>query len=189
MARQERPEKVTSQTDAIPERALRRYGAPQIALHWLIVLLVISQYATSGSIVRTHKVGMAGLAPSKTDLFLHMLHNRIGLLIFCLLAALFALRWLKGTPPSANAPNSWQENLSKFVHVGLYGILGLQAVTGAVATYFWWPISTAHRYLFWVFMALVLLHAAAALWHQFSLKDGLLWRITGLRLFQAARGS
>ncbi len=187
MARQERPKEVTSK--ALPEIKLRRYGAPQIALHWLIVLLVISQYATSGSIVRTHKVGMAGLAPSKSDLFLHTVHNRAGLLIFCLLAALFGLRLLKGAPPSANARNSWQEKLSKLVHFGLYGLLGLQAFTGAVATYFWWPISTAHRYLFWAFFALVVVHAAAALWHQLMLKDGLLWRITGLRMFQAARSA
>jgi cytochrome b561 len=173
----------------MPASRLRRYGAPQIALHWLIVLLVISQYATSGSIARTHKVGMAGLAPSKSDLFLHMLHNRFGLLIFCLLAALLGLRWLKGAPPSANAHNSWQEKLSKCVHFGLYGILGLQAVTGAVAAYFWWPVSAAHRTLFFVFVALVILHAAAALWHQLMLKDGLLWRITGLKLFQAARNA
>jgi cytochrome b561 len=63
--------------------------------------------------------------------------------------------------------------------------LGLQAVTGTVATYFWWPASVAHRALFWVFAALVALHAAAAIWHQFGLKDGLLWRITGLKLFKA----
>ena len=189
MARQERPEKVAAASQSSSASEKRRYGAPQITLHWLLVLLVIGQYATSGSIARTHHAGAAALAPSKSDLFLHMLHNRFGLLIFCLLAALFGLRWLKGAPPSANEQHSWQEKLSQFVHFGLYGILALQAVTGAVATYFWWPISTAHRYLFWVFMALVLLHAAAALWHQFSLKDGLLWRITGLRLFQTARSS
>jgi cytochrome b561 len=187
MARQERSEKIAAPFNSNHAIASRRYGAPQIALHWLIVLPVISQYATSGSIARTHAVGMSGLAPSKSDLFLHMLHNRFGLLIFCLLAALFGLRLLTGAPPSANAQNSWQEKLSILVHFGLYGILGLQAATGAVATYFWWPISAVHRYLFWTFIALVTLHAAAALWHQLMLKDGLLWRITGLKFLRAAR--
>jgi cytochrome b561 len=86
-------------SDSRSPRAAQRYSGPQILLHWLLVLLVISQYATSGPIARTHHVGAAGLAPSKSDLFLHMLHNRFGLLIFCLLAALVGLRLLTGAPP------------------------------------------------------------------------------------------
>ncbi len=45
-----------------------RYSVAQIVLHWLVVVLVILQYAASGAILRTHSVAMGGLAPSRSDL-------------------------------------------------------------------------------------------------------------------------
>jgi cytochrome b561 len=160
---------------------LTRYSWAQISLHWLVVALVMLQYATSGAILRTHSVSMSGLAPSRSDLFWHVVHNRVGLLIFLVLCIRIALRFWQGTPsPLANTP-PMQQKIAQFVHAGLYIVLGLQAFTGAVATYFWWPISIAHVILFKVFLGLVALHIAAAIWHQLRLKDGILWRITGLK--------
>ncbi len=163
------------------DTVIARYSWSQIGLHWLVVALVILQYATSGAISRTHSVSMGGLAPSRSDLFWHVVHNRVGLLIFLLLCIRIALRLWHGAPsPLANTPPV-QQKIAQFVHAGLYLVLGLQAFTGAVATYFWWPISIAHVILFKVFLGLAALHIAAAIWHQLKLKDGILWRITGLK--------
>jgi cytochrome b561 len=160
---------------------MARYSWAQIILHWLAVVLVVLQYATSGAILRTHSVSISGLAPSRSDLFWHMVHNRVGLLIFLVLCIRIALRFWQGTPsPLVNTP-PMQQKIAQFVHASLYLVLGLQAFTGAVATYFWWPISIAHVILFKIFLGLVTLHIAAAIWHQFKLKDGILWRITGLK--------
>ena len=156
-----------------------RYSWAQIILHWLVVVLVIGQYATSGAILRTHSVSVGGLAPSRSDLFWHVVHNRAGLLIFAILCLRIALRFWQSAPaPLASTPPV-QQKIAQFVHAGLYLVLGLQAFTGAVATYFWWPISIVHVILFKVFLALVAVHIAAALWHQFKLQDGIFWRITG----------
>ena len=161
--------------------AMTRYSWAQIILHWLVVALVILQYATSGAILRTHSVSMSGLAPSRSDLFWHVVHNRAGLLIFLVLCMRIALRFWQGAPAPLTSTSPNQQKLAYAVHACLYLVLGLQAFTGAVATYFWWPISTAHVILFKVFLGLITLHIAAAIWHQFALKDGILWRITGLK--------
>lgn len=161
--------------------ARTRYSWAQISLHWLVVALVILQYATSGAILRTHSVSISGLAPARSDLFWHVVHNRVGLLIFLVLCMRIALRFWQGEPAQQTSTSLTQQKVARFVHAGLYLVLGLQAFTGAVATYFWWPISIAHVFLFKVFLGLVTLHIAAAIWHQFKLKDGILWRITGLK--------
>jgi cytochrome b561 len=160
---------------------MARYSWAQIILHWLVVVLVVLQYATSGAILRTHSVSISGLAPSRSDLFWHVVHNRAGLLIFLVLCIRIALRLWQGVPAPTSTTTAFQQKFAQFVHAGLYLVLGLQAFTGAVATYFWWPISVAHVLPFKVFLSLVTLHIAGAIWHQFTLKDGILWRITGLK--------
>jgi cytochrome b561 len=57
-----------------------------------------------------------------------------------------------------------------------------QAATGAIATYLWWPISSAHQALFWTLVVLVALHLSGAAL-SFAIRPGeTLFRITGLRL-------
>jgi cytochrome b561 len=154
-----------------------RYSRLQIQLHWLVVLLVIVQYATSGSIARTHTVSMSGLAPSQSDLFWHIIHNRCGLLIFALMALRVLVRIWRGVPQPVTGVPLNQYKAASTVHHLLYATLMLQAFTGAVATYLWWPISIVHRNLFYVFVVLAALHILAAFWHHFIKKDDTLRRI------------
>jgi cytochrome b561 len=153
------------------------YSRWQILLHWVIVLLVMLQYATSGSIARTHTVSMSGLAPDKSDLFWHVVHNRSGLLIFALMALRLAIRYWRGVPAPVAGISTAQAKAANIVHWALYATLMLQAFTGAVASYVWWPASRVHEVLFYVFASLVAVHIFAAFWHHFVLKDGTLRRI------------
>lgn len=73
-------------TESNRERAGERYGIAQIVLHWVVVLLVVEQYATSGAILRTHAYRPLGQRPDPFDMTLHAVHTRIGLLIFALVA-------------------------------------------------------------------------------------------------------
>jgi cytochrome b561 len=75
-----------------------RYTLAQIALHWLIVALVVEQYATSGAVMRIHAYRPLGRPPDPFDLTLHSVHTRAGLLIFVLIAIRLALRATLGAP-------------------------------------------------------------------------------------------
>jgi cytochrome b561 len=153
------------------------YTRIQIALHWLVAALVLAQYATSGAIVRTHSMHSLGWRPNPTDLVLHTLHNRVGLAIIALMVGRLALRLWIGVPPPGDAARGLATRLAQGVHFAFYVVLISEGVTGAIATYIWWPMSTAHVVLFDVLLALVTLHVAAALWHEFVRKDAVMHRI------------
>ena len=143
------------------------YTRIQIALHWLVAALVLAQYATSGAIVRAHSMHSLGWRPNPTDLVLHTLHNRVGLAIIALMLGRLALRLWIGAPAPIVAPGSLAARLAQGIHFAFNVVLISEGVTGAVATYFWWPMSTAHVVLFEVLLALVAIHVGAALWHEY----------------------
>ena len=57
------------------------------------------QYATSGSIARTHEVSIKGLAVDPVDHLLHTVHNRVGMMILVLMLSRLVLRFRNGVPP------------------------------------------------------------------------------------------
>ena len=117
-----------------PFAGLRAYSRTQIALHWVVAALVVEQYATSGAITRTHQVRMIGQHISSSDLTLHMLHNRIGLLIVALMSLRLLLRWRNGAPAPLSDRGTWAARLAGAAHWGFYALLIAQGVTGAIAT-------------------------------------------------------
>jgi cytochrome b561 len=158
---------------------LQSYHWCQVALHWLIAVLVAVQYATGSSIERTHHAVARGLEPEALDLTLHAIHNRTGLVIFGLMLIRLAVRLLIGAPAPAVADGEWQSRLARATHLGFYLILLVQASTGAIASYIFWPLSVVHVTLSKVLLALITLHALAALRH-FSKRDGTMERMVPL---------
>ncbi|MGO9741343.1 MAG: cytochrome b/b6 domain-containing protein [Roseiarcus sp.] len=152
----------------------------QIALHWTVALLVVEQYATSGAILRTHAYRPLGKGPDPLDLTLHAAHTRVGLLIFGLVALRVALRALWGAPAWAGGLPLWRRRLATGVQYSLYGALLAQAATGAVTSYIWWPMSAAHRALFFALLVLLAAHLAGATLSLASRPRETLYRITGL---------
>ena len=154
------------------------YTRAQIVLHWLVAGLVLAQYSTSGAIVRTHSIHLIiGQRPNPTDLLLHTIHNRVGLAIVALMLGRLALRLWAGAPLPGGATPGLATRLAQGLHAAFYAVLIAEGLTGAVATYFWWPISTVHVILFDVLLALVTVHVAAALWHAFIRRDGVVHRV------------
>ena len=153
--------------------------AQNLAQGWLIVLLVIVQYSTSGAIVRTHQMRMIGQKQSPTDLLLHVLHNRLGLLLTALMVWRLLYRLWAGAPsPQAPLPGrAWSARASVLTHAGFYAVLIAEGATGAIASSIWWPISAAHVVLFKLLLGLTALHVAAVLWHQLILRDAILRRM------------
>jgi cytochrome b561 len=166
-----------------------RYSIAQIFLHWTVVLLVMEQYATSGAILRTHAYRPLGQRPDPVDLALHSVHTRVGLAIFALVLMRLLLRLLTSAPDWAEPLPLWRRRLSWTVQYGLYLVLIAQAATGAVASYLWWPMSAAHKALFWALAGLITLHLVGAAVSILTRPDETLFRITGLRTgsFRAKR--
>lgn len=152
------------------------YSVIQIGLHWLIAALVVLQYATSGAIVRTHSVHLIGQHPSPTDLLLHTLHNRAGLAMIALMGLRLAYRLSIGVP-ALHGAGGLTAHVARLVHGAFYVVLITEGVTGAIATYFWWPIIFAHVIMFKILLGLIVLHVAAVLWHQLVRRDAVIERM------------
>lgn len=172
-------------------REAQSYHWSQVALHWLVAFLVALQFATGGSIERTHHAVERGLDPGRLDLVLHAVHNRTGLVIFGLMLIRLAMRLLVGAPKLEVADSGWQPRLACATHLGFYVVLLTQALTGAIASYFYWPISTIHIALSKVLLALIVLHALAALWHMLVKRGATMGRMIPLVALRnwRARGS
>jgi cytochrome b561 len=80
--------------------------------------------------------------------------------------------------PAIVGESGLQRALAKGTHVGLYALMILMPVSGSVA---WFggvdAAAQGHNILKVALLALIALHVAGALWHQFVLKDGLLMRM------------
>ena len=152
------------------------YHPLQVLLHWLVVALIVEQYVTSGAIRRTHEALMMGQQPTNSDLLLHTIHNRGGILITGLMVLRFALRWWFGRglhlPTKSPAART-----AHAAHTALYLLIIAQGLTGFVASYLWWPISSVHVILFKAILILVGVHAFMAFWHHFVSRDDTLVRM------------
>ena len=154
------------------------YDRIQILLHWGVVALVIAQYATSGAIVRSHGPRLIGQRPEPFDLVLHTAHNRVGLLLVAVMVGRLGYRIFAGATPSGDAAkNPLAVRAAAFVHGAFYFVLIAEGVTGAIASYFWWPISAAHVILFKMLLALVAAHLSAVVWRSLVLRDGAMRRM------------
>lgn len=166
-----------------------RYGHVSRALHWFMGLLILSQFFKFGDRINDgeHWIGQT-IVPT---------HVSIGLLILGLvvLRALWALRQ-REQRPTHEAPVGL---LVKSGHALLYlsmlllpvtgmlyvvglgygvGFFGAELISGSgVETDWMIAVGSLHSWVAWLFLALVIGHIAAALFHQFVLKDGTLRRM------------
>jgi cytochrome b561 len=115
---------------ATAEAAGRRYGLAQIVLHWVVVLLVAEQSATSGAMLRIHAYRPLGKAPDPFDLTLNLVHARVGLLMFVLVALRLVLRVIRRAPEWLRPLPPWRRRVSASVQYALYATLLGQAATG-----------------------------------------------------------
>ena len=167
-----------------------RYGAVAQALHWVVALGFVVQFALAWY--------MEDLPNTPFKIEMYNLHKSLGVTLLVLAALRLAWRRANPVPPLPPGRPRWEEWASQASHIGLYGLLFLQPLTGlAMALYspypsYIWGIKlprpgaveavetaahTAHFYLKWVILALVAVHVAAALRHHFILRDSVLRRM------------
>ena len=169
------------------------YGAIAIALHWIVVVLVLGAWLT-GQFGDELPRGAA----RETGLFVHM---SLGLAIVAFVVA--RLFWRVADPPpapEASAFGVWGERAGKAVHYLIYALLIAVPVAGIVVQFarghalpvfglfeiaspwaadraFAHDVKEIHEVLANGIMALIGLHAAAALTHHYIFQDRTLLRM------------
>ena len=168
------------------------WGTVAIALHWTMALLVLVQVVL-GIVADSWRV-----SPLKLDLFVW--HKSVGMLLLALVVIRLAWRLANPSPMLPEGTPRWQRIAARASHAALYAVLVALPLAGWVINsaanipfrIFWLiplPDITApdkalqsaaesvHFVLFVTLAGLVLVHAAAALWHHYRLGDDVLVRM------------
>jgi cytochrome b561 len=159
--------------------AVKGYTVYQIGLHWLIAVLVVTQLIFGESMseaIEAIEAAKDGETVSALNSYLAGTHFYFGIAILALVAVRLALRIRNAAPPPPSSSGA-VELAGKISHWLFYALLVIVPVTGLLGYYFGDPYGELHTYAKPVFVGLIALHAAAALYHQFWLKDGLLMRM------------
>ncbi len=160
----------------MPTSSPRAYSRLQIRLHWLVFGLLVLQYLLHDPMTEAFDMIEDGLVPAFNPLV--AAHVFGGFLIFVLAATRLYLRAARGVPPLPDTDPPLQRIAAHITHYSLYALLIAMPVSGAVA---WFraneAAAEAHGVMRLILLGLVALHVAAALHHQFVLKDGLMQRM------------
>jgi len=178
-----------------------KYSGLAMLLHWLIAVLVIVQWRISEAAegAATREEGGAIMAN----------HFALGVVIFAVVALRLVWRQVSPPPPPAANHAAWERTFARVVHLVFYVLLLVMPVAGWIAlSSFGEPINIwglfhlpalpvpqnpdlgetifeLHGASGVALLALIALHALAALKHTFLDKDGTLYRMLP---FGTARG-
>jgi len=169
-----------------------RYGSLSIGLHWLMFILIAAVYTC----IELHSQFPKG---SDTREALKMWHFMLGLAVFALVLLRLPLRLALHAPPITPAPPAWQHRLALAMHVALYALLLALPLLG------WLTLSAkgqpvpffglelppllapdkalgkslegVHEFIGELGYWLIGLHAAAALYHHYLVRDDTLRRM------------
>jgi cytochrome b561 len=171
------------------------YGLVAVLFHWTMAALIIALSALGLYMVRLPDVGF-----STEKIVLILFHKQLGMLAL----ALVALRWLwrmcNLLPELVEHLPDWQKIIARFVHLSFYALMFALPLTG-------WLMSSAagipvsffglftlpdpiarddalfrtlievHKVLGYLMLALIFVHASAALRHHFGFRDDTLRRM------------
>jgi cytochrome b561 len=172
------------------------YNNTAKALHWLIVVLLVAQFAVAWTMPDVHR--------DTKPIGLIAWHLSIGALILLLMAVRLGWRAVSVVPPAPADLPLLLRLLSRVTHCLLYAILIVLPVLGWInANARGWTVwflgviplpalvsagsswggemGDVHMIVAWVLLGVAGLHVLGALYHQFVLRDGLLSRILPLR--------
>lgn len=147
------------------------YSGIQIALHWLVAILIVIAWLTGEGAEEAMEVveegGTTGFVP----------HVALGLAILALVVVRVLVRLGRGAPAAPGAPGSLQVLAADWGHRLIY-LLMIAVPLGGISTFFLGlEVGEIHGLAANVLMVVVLGHALLALYHQYVLKDGLLRRM------------
>jgi len=168
------------------------YGQVARGLHWLVVGLLVLQYAIAWTMPH---IGRATRPVGLIDL-----HLSFGLLIMIVVAARLIWRWRFPVPLVTEGVPACQTLVARATHALLYAVLLVLPLMGWTnASARGWRVNLfgvvalpqivptdstlgramgdIHTATAWVLLAVAGLHVTAALYHHFLLRDGVLRRM------------
>ena len=168
-----------------------QYGTTAKVFHWLIVALLLVQYAIGWLMPDIHRGDKPGAAMT--------FHISFGILILMLIVLRFARRLTHPVAPESSLPR-WQRLSSEAVHWLLYVLVLAATLTGWLfASFRGWTISFfflapmpmlasdnaaagkaidgLHQAMGWALLVLIGIHVASALAHIFIYRDRIMQRM------------
>ena len=165
-----------------------RFNLSMRLLHWAMALLMVAMLVAGLVMVRS-------LEPWQYELL--WLHKRVGVAAALLVLVRLLVRWRSTLPALPNDVPYWQRLAAKASHWLLYALMVLMPLSGLLMQYFAArPVSVfdvlrfpaalsvdielfalfreLHDLAALVFIAIVMLHIGAALYHHFYRKDAVL---------------
>ncbi|WP_442579291.1 cytochrome b [Mesorhizobium sp. ASY16-5R] len=154
------------------------YTATQILLHWVIAALVLFQLVIGEDIKPAYRAFSQHSSPQNDDLINANIHVYVGLLVLLLALWRLAIRLLRGVPAPPPEENMLFKRIAMATHFLLYLFIFGMPITGALAWYFDLDaMGEIHEFAKPIIIAVVGLHAAAALWQHFFVKSDVLVRM------------
>jgi len=152
------------------------YSRAQIALHWVIFLLIAFQFIAHDPMSDAWDKVEEGLDVAFNPLV--AAHVFAGLSVLALVIWRLVLRFTRGVPPLPEEESPAMQKVAHLTHWALYALMALVPISGAVA---WFglvePAAEAHEVMKSILLVLVGLHVLGALYHQFVLKTNLIDRM------------
>jgi cytochrome b561 len=170
-----------------------RWGPVSQFLHWLIVLLILGLGVVG--------LVMVELPKSPRWFWVYDLHKSFGLTVLALIALRLLWRLVAGAPRPVPGTPGWQERVASITHGLLYALTFAVPLSGwlydslsGLRPLRWFgqfkvpkladpsqqlaPVMReTHEWLFWLLIALVAVHAAAAFYHHLFRHDATLTRM------------
>jgi cytochrome b561 len=167
----------------------QHYGAAAITLHWLMATLIVALVAIGVYMARLPDIGF-----DIKKITLILVHKEIGVLVLALAGARLTWRLFNPLPGLVNTLPEWQKVPAFLVHFCFYALMIALPVTGWVMSsaagipvsflglftlpdfvphddiLFGW-LGPLHNWLGYTMAGFICLHAGAALWHHFLLRD------------------
>ena len=186
-----------------PRPSPARYTTTAIALHWLTAALIVASIGLG--------LYMVGLKLSPLKLRLYSWHKWVGVTIFLLIAARLIWRAAHSPPPPPATSPKWQRGAAAVNHWLLYMLLVCIPISGwLMSSAYGVPVvylgvirlpdlvrknkeladalKTLHETLAFTMLALVAVHAVAALKHHLLDRDDVLHRMLPLVRPRQGRG-
>jgi cytochrome b561 len=171
-----------------------RYDAVSRFFHWTMAGLIVVVFAM-GLLVDA--------LPRSAEAAFVNVHMLLGLLILALYAGRLGWRWRHKPPPADPTLGRFIDATSRLGHVGLYALMIATPLVGLALIFFRGrgidfyvfqipspiaasravsrPMKGVHEWAAYALVGLAALHAAAALWHHFVRRDGVLQRMLPAR--------
>jgi cytochrome b561 len=170
---------------------MTRYHPFLVVLHWLLAVLIIAMLLAGFFLL----AAMPNSDPQKIRVLL--VHMAAGMTILALMVVRFIVRMLTSRPAPATTGYRSLDRIAPITHYGFYVLVLLMVGTGYAtgiraglnrsvfqgsgeplpASFAIYPTFVAHGYLAAILAGFIVLHALAALYHQFVRRDRLFRRM------------